>query len=228
MTQNKNYRVPDMKKKQYYPKPTGADKYNRRSFIFKSVYSSLGITLSAGLFTSNLTSCSNTKSSKDEIHKQLDELVDKYFPVFGTCSQTSFQALNETFNLKADEFVKALASLPGIALRGETCGAVSGCLLGIALVFEGDNIYDKEKQKLSREPSFDFCTKFEKEFGSTRCRDIIEHVTKKKYQVSKPEDYKKLSQDGAFKNCPGVVKKAVHIAADIIMEKLVLSPKTDK
>ena len=204
---------------QHYFKPSCADKCDRRSFINKSVCSSLGITLYTSLFISILTSCSSSKKSKEEIYKQLDELVDKYLPVFGTCSQTSFYALNETFNLKADKFVKALASFPGIALRGETCGAVSGSLLVIALVYEEDNINDKEKQRLSREPSFTFCSKFESEFGSTRCRDVIEHVTKKKYQISKPEDYKILFQDGVLEICPGVIKKALHIAAEIILEK---------
>ncbi len=205
---------------QHYLKPLCANKCDRRSFINKSVCSSLGITLYASLFISTLTSCSSSKKSKEEIYNQLDELVDKYLPVFGTCSQTSFYSLNEAFNLKADKIVKALASFPGIALRGETCGAVSGSLLAIALVYEEDKIKEKEKQGLSREPSFTFCSKFESEFGSTRCRDVIEHVTKKKYHISKPEDYNKLSQDGVLKICPGVIKKALHIASDIILEKL--------
>ena len=204
---------------QHHLKPSCADKCNRRSFINKSVCSSLGITLYTSLFISTLTSCSSSKKSKEEIYKQLNELVDKYLPVFGTCSETSFYALNETFNLKADKFVKALASFPGIAGRGETCGAVSGSLLAIALVYEEDNIKDKEKQRLSREPSFTFCSKFENEYGSTRCRDVIESVTGKKYNVTKPEDYKILRQDGALDNCDKVIKKALHIAAEIILEK---------
>ena len=109
--------------------------------------------------------------------------------------------------------------MPGIALRGETCGAVSGSLLGIALVYEDDNIYDKEKHGLSLEPSFSFCSKFESEFGSTRCRDVIEHVSGKKYNVAKPEDYELLGKEGVYIHCPAVIKKAVHIAAEIILEK---------
>ena len=195
------------------------NKCDRRSFINKSVCTSIGITLNTSLFISMLSSCSNHKKSKEEIFKQLDELVDEYLPVFGACSQTSFYALNQTFNLKADKLVKALASFPGIAFKGETCGAVSGSLLGIALVYEEDNSSDKEKQRLSKEPSINFCSRFEGEFGSTRCRDVIEHVTKKKYHISKPEDYEILAQEGVYKNCPGVIKKGVHIAAEIILEK---------
>ena len=58
--------------------------------MIKSVCSSLAITSYTSLFISSLTSCSGSKKSKEEIHKQLDELVDKYMPILGTCSQTSF------------------------------------------------------------------------------------------------------------------------------------------
>ena len=187
------------------------NKTSRRKFIC----SASAIAMGSAAFGINIPLNMNKKKSKEEIYKQLDELVDKYLPIFGTCSQTSFYALNETFHLKADKIVKALASFPGVAFRGETCGAVSGSLLGIALIFEEDN----PGNKLSRKPSKIFCSNFENEFGTTRCRDVIEHVTGKKYTISKEEDYGTLSRDGVYKHCPGVIKKALHDAADIILEK---------
>jgi C_GCAxxG_C_C family probable redox protein len=193
-------------------------KCNRRSFVIKSAASSLSISLFSSSFISAFAATVNSEKSKEEIHKQLDELVEEYFPQFGTCSQTSFYALNKVFKLKADKIVKGLTSFPGIALRGETCGAVTGSLLAIGLVYE-ENMIDKEKKRLSRQPSFKFCSEFEKEFSSTRCRDVIEHVSGKKYNITKPEDYIQLGQDGVYSYCPTVVKKAVHIAADIIFEK---------
>ena len=191
---------------------------SRRSFIVKSTCSSIGISLFSSSFISAFATTLKNKKTKEEIHQQLDELVDEYMPVFSTCSQTSFYALNETFKLKADKFVKSLASMPGVAFRGETCGAVTGSLLAIALVYE-EGIFDEEKKRLSRKPSFSFCSKFESEFGSTRCEEVISHVNQKQYKVSKPEDYQKLAEEGAYKDCSRVVKHAVHIAADIILEK---------
>jgi len=144
-------------------------------------------------------------------------LVDKSF--YNTCSQTSFYALNKIFNLKADIIVKALASFPGIAMRGETCGAVSGSLMGIALVYEDDKTDEKRKKRLSSKPSEIFCSKFESKYGSTRCRDVIKYNTGKEYSLTKREDYSAVLRDGAYKYCAGVIKEAVHNAADIIMEK---------
>ena len=199
--------------------PSCTNKCNRRSFIAKSIYTSLGIGLNTGLLIAASPTCSTGGKLDEEIFKVIDELVDKYFPVFGTCSQTSFYVLNNAFNLKAEEFVKALVSMPGIALRGETCGAVSGSLMAIALVYE-EEIFDEERKRLSQKPSYSFCTEFETEYSSTRCRDVIEHVSGKKYNVTKPEDYELLGQEGVYNHCPGVVKKAAHIAAKIILEKL--------
>jgi C_GCAxxG_C_C family probable redox protein len=189
---------------------------SRRKFL----YSASTIAIGSTAFGFDLPNTSSRQKSKEEIFKQLDELVDKYLPIFGACSQTSFYALNETFNLRADKIVKALASFPGIAFRGETCGAVSGCLLGIALVYEEDNPEKKATQRLSKKPSINFCSKFESEFGTTRCRDVIRHKTGKEYSISKPEDYELLSRDGVYKYCPGVIKIALHDAAEIILEKL--------
>jgi C_GCAxxG_C_C family probable redox protein len=191
------------------------NKTSRRKFIS----SASALALGSAAFGLNIPTESKKKRTKEEIYKQLDELVDKYLPVFGACSQTSFYALNKAFNLKADIIVKALASFPGIAMRGETCGAVSGSLMGIALVYEGDKYDEKGAKKLSLGPSETFCSKFENEFVSTRCRDVIKHNTGKEYVLTKKADYQAVSRDGGYKHCSGVIKEAVHYAADIIMEK---------
>ena len=197
---------------------TDQKKINRRTFFTQSVGCTVGLTLLAfpGIITEVLAA--KGYKSKEEIFKELDEMVDKYFPRFGTCSQTSFYALNKVFELNAEKFVKSLVSMPGIALRGETCGAVSGSLLAIAMVYEED-IFDDERKRLSRQPSFKFCSKFEDKYGTTRCRDVIESVTGKKYNLIKPEDYKLLGEKDVYKHCPGIVKDAVHYAAEIILEK---------
>ena len=190
-------------------------KTSRRKFIS----SASALALGSAIFGFRTPEEVKEKRSKEEIYRQLDELVDKYLPVYEACSQTSFYALNKTFNLKADIIVKALASFPGVALRGETCGAVSGSLMGIALVYEPDKIENKEKKGSSLKPSESLCSKFENKYGSTRCRDVIKYNTGKEYVLTKREDYDAVSRDGAFKHCAGVIKEAVHYAADLIMEK---------
>lgn len=175
--------------------------------------------MSPVLLGSAIESSPKKKLSAEELHKRLDEAVDKYGNIYGSCSQTSFIVLNEAFHLKSDNIVRGLAPFPGIALRGETCGAVSGSLMAIGLVYEDDIRKGKGKKGGSGKPSFDFCSKFESEFGSTRCRNVISKVNNKEYQVTKPEDYAILSDEKVYGHCVEVVKKAVHLAADIILAK---------
>jgi C_GCAxxG_C_C family probable redox protein len=205
-----------MKANRQQSQPQCKNKCNRRSFILKGSQLSAGIVLFPGLL--NSLNLNFQEQKKEEIYQKLDELVYKNFQVYGTCSQTAFSSLNEVFNLDAKNIIKALAPFPGIAMRGETCGAVSGCLMGIALVYEKDSD-NTERPKLSAGPSINFCTRFENEYGSTRCRDVIQKISNKEYKITKPEDYSIPAQEGALNNCPEVVKKAVHFAADIIMEK---------
>lgn len=199
--------------------PNCQNKCGRRAFIVKGSQLATGITLIPGILSLSATNISNQKRTREEIYRQMDELVSKNFPVYRTCSQTTFSTLNQVFNLDADNIIKALASFPGVAGRGETCGAVSGCLLGIALVYEKDSD-GTERPKFSKDPSTNFCNQFENSYGSTRCRDVILKVTKKNVQITKPEDYEILQKEGVLNNCPIVVKNALHIAADIILEKV--------
>ena len=60
----------------------------------------------------------------------------------GNCAQTSFAILNEEHDLDGDQILKALTPFPGIALRGETCGAVTGSLMALGLVYGRENLKD--------------------------------------------------------------------------------------
>lgn len=188
--------------------PFIAEKANRRSFLSKCALGSAGF-----LFLRKI----KVWDDPNEVYLQIDILVDKYFGVYRTCSQTAFQVLNEIFNLDADNITSALASFPGLAYRGETCGVVTAGLLAIGLVYE-ENTGGTEQMKLSYEPSLEFCAAFENEFGTTRCEDVIATISKEKHVVSKSEDYGKLAQQGVLNHCPALLKKSLKLAADRIIK----------
>ena len=56
----------------------------------------------------------------------LNAKVTEYLKLSGNCAQTTFLTLQEGFNLEGGAILKALTPFPGIGLRGETCGAVTG------------------------------------------------------------------------------------------------------
>jgi C_GCAxxG_C_C family probable redox protein len=60
----------------------------------------------------------------------------------------------------------------GIALRAETCGAVSGSILALGFFFEPSVQGEKRKAGSSLEYAGVFFDRFEKEFGSNRCKGV--------------------------------------------------------
>ena len=60
----------------------------------------------------------------------------------GNCAQTSFAVLQEEFSLEGGPILRALTPFPGVALRGETCGAVIGSLMAIGMVYGRDSLDD--------------------------------------------------------------------------------------
>jgi len=75
----------------------------------------------------------------------------------GNCAQTSFYVLQEEFGLDGQKILKALIPFPGLALRGETCGAVTGSLMAIGLVFGRDSLDDWKGYTDSLRPARHFC-----------------------------------------------------------------------
>lgn len=87
------------------------------------------------------------------------------------CAQTSFAVLQQQFDLDGDAVLKALTPFPGVALRGETCGAVTGCLMAIGLVHGRDRLDDRTGYLAALVPARRFCRKFEEANGQHRVRE---------------------------------------------------------
>ena len=156
-------------------------------------------------------------ASRDEVLKKVTEKTLQVLLQSGNCAQTSFLVLKEQFNLDDGKILKALTPFPGVALRGETCGAVIGSLMALGLVFGRDNIDDMPGYVRSLPPARKFCRQFEKEQGSTMCGDILEAKLGKKYNLANPIESAMYLSSGGPEKCAEVVASAVRIAAEIMM-----------
>lgn len=194
---------------------------NRRAFLSKGAGCTAGLTLLAfpGIITEVLAA--NGDKSYEDILKELEEKITKFLPMYRSCALASFAALNDQFKLNADNNT-LLALMPftgGIALRGETCGAVSGSMLAIGYYFESMNRKGEEGVGSSMKYGGMFFDKFTKEFDSTRCREVVKHQYGRYYDFTKPEEQKLFMEASEKSNkCLEVVQKAVLIAGDIILK----------
>lgn len=163
----------------------------------------------------------NRKLPRELVHQLLDQKVDLYMQLSHHCAQSSFMALKEQFGLEGGEIVKALTPLTGIAERGETCGAVSGPLMVMGLVYgRGEQqLSDWDTYRASLVPAGKFCEKFEAVYGSTMCHEIQKGEFWRCYHLTDPDELREFQEADATGHCSEVVKQAVRIAADILLDE---------
>jgi len=167
----------------------------------------------------------NRQMPRDLVMKMLDQKVDHYMQLSHHCAQSSFLALKEQFGLKGEQVIKALTPMPGIAERGETCGAVTGPLMAMGLIY-GRGLHqleDWEAYQQSLIPTGAYCEMFEKEFGTTLCHEVQEVKFGRCYRLTDPEELQDFQNAGATDKCSEVVRKAVRMAAEIILKDKSLS-----
>jgi C_GCAxxG_C_C family probable redox protein len=159
-------------------------------------------------------------NSKEEITEVLDPKVMEHLSLCGNCAQTTFLVLQEAFNLDGESILKALTPFPGIALMGETCGAVTGSLMALGLIYGRDkeNLNNWQAYLNSLPPARKFCRQFEKELGSTMCSKIVETEFGRKFNLADPMEAMEWMNCGALEKCSEVIQKGVRFASQIILE----------
>ena len=156
--------------------------------------------------------------SKEQLHAMLDQRVNMLMEKSHNCAQSSYFVLSEQFGLGGDDILKALTPLPGMAERGETCGALTGALMAMGMIYGRENLEDWEKYRSSLIPTNKFCSRFQEELGSTLCCQIQERAFGKSFNLMDPEQLREFQKAGATGRCSRVVQKACRLAADIILE----------
>jgi C_GCAxxG_C_C family probable redox protein len=167
----------------------------------------------------------NRQMPRDLVMQMLDQKVEHYMQLTHHCAQSSFMVLNDQFGLGGTEIFKALTPMPGIAERGETCGAVTGPLMAMGLIYGRDlhHMDDWDAYQRSLIPTRQFCDQFEKEFGTTLCSKVQEGKFGRCYRLSDPAQLQEFQNAGATEKCSEVVQSAVHMAAIVILDDTTLS-----
>ena len=148
--------------------------------------------------------------------KRLAQAARETLARCGNCAQTAFAVLQEEFDLDGDTILKALTPFPGIALRGETCGAVVGSLMAIGLVYGRDDLEDWHAYIASLSPARRFTRHFEVLNGSNDCEHILEGKLGRTFDLADAGQAGEYVEAGGPAVCAEVLAGAVRIAAEII------------
>lgn len=114
------------------------------------------------------------KKIVDKLNKEELEYSEEIRPLYHkNCAEILLMAANEKYNLDLDNrLIKAICPFGGGIQCEKTCGALSGAVAALGLMFTEDRPTINEKMK---ERTKKMVEEFEKEFGSLECSYIKEH-----------------------------------------------------
>ncbi|MBN2028222.1 MAG: C_GCAxxG_C_C family protein [Actinobacteria bacterium] len=157
-------------------------------------------------------------ASIEEILERLERQAGDYLEAYGSCAQGTLRALQEEFGLGNAEVLKAATAMPGVALRGETCGAVIGPVMALGMAFGRDKPEDYEAFLRALRAAHSFCRQFEAEFGSCMCEGVQKRLFGRYFDLTDPTQMGEFAAAGAAKQCRIPAGKAVRIAGKMILE----------
>ena len=161
-------------------------------------------------------------ANKQEVLDRVQKRAEEYEQVNQNCAKSPALAVMEEFGFGDIRIITVLSSLPGVALTGETCGAVLGGLALLSTYFGGDNLLDYSANARSYAQSRKFLYLFENEMGTTKCRHIHEDlIFGKYYNVADPkEGYPAFVSDKGFEKCALPSGVSARICAEIIIQDM--------
>ena len=161
------------------------------------------------------------KAPREELLNKVEETAHDYEKEFHGCSRCVFKALQGYLDLGDGISLKASAPLAaGVAMRGETCGALLGGLLAVGIITAQEDLKDSNALNNSLAAGFRLARKVEKEFGTTNCTKIQTERLGRFYSLADPEQYKAFIEAGGYVECPKVVGKIARMTAEFILDYL--------
>jgi C_GCAxxG_C_C family probable redox protein len=157
--------------------------------------------------------------SREELLDKIEKEAHDYERDFHGCSRCVLKPLQDNLDLGDEASLKASTTLAaGVAMRGETCGALLGGLLAVGIATASEDLKDVNALTNSLAAGFRLARNVEKEFGTTNCTKIQTDKLGRFYSLADPEQYKAFIEAGGYKECPKVVAKIARMTANFILD----------
>lgn len=127
------------------------------------------------------------------------------------CSQVVTGEFADKMKLDQDQARKIASCFGGGMMCGETCGAVTGALMVIGMVYGHSREGDQEQKDLMTAKTAEFKKLFLENYPSCMCRDLLGH------DISKPGELDRVLEKGLLTEfCPRVVEDVIRILEKMI------------
>ncbi len=138
--------------------------------------------------------------------------VDYYGRTFN-CSQGVFTTYAIEHGIDEKLALKLATNFGGGARKGEMCGAVSGALMVLGLLYGHSESEDPDTKARAYAMSEEYMNRFIRRNGSVVCRELLG------YDLSKPEEKVVILEKDLFRTfCPDMIRSAVEILDELIEE----------
>jgi len=153
---------------------------------------------------------------------KIGEAAYAYEKIYHGCSQCVLAPLQDCLRLgNRDSFKAATALAGGVARMGTTCGSLVGGIMAISLAFGREALEDAATSQgytRAMDLGVELCLRFEKEFGSTQCREIQRSLFGRSFDLRNPRERKEFQSAGSYEKCPQVARRAAELAAEVILD----------
>jgi C_GCAxxG_C_C family probable redox protein len=157
--------------------------------------------------------------SREELLDKIEKEAHDYERDFHGCSRCVLKPLQDNLDLGDEASLKASTTLAaGVAMRGETCGALLGGLLAVGIATASEDLKDVNALTNSLASGFRLARNVEKELGTTNCTKIQTDKLGRFYSLADPEQYKAFIEAGGYRECPKVVGKIARMTAEFILD----------
>ena len=141
------------------------------------------------------------------------ETATRYYAYAFACSQAVFAAFGKEMGLTEDQCLKIGGAFGGGMARQQlTCGAVTGAMMVIGLLYgrgQGDEVSQKE---ITYEKTNELFKEFQSRNGSLNCKDLLQG-----FNLNDPGELKKIQELGLFQtSCVKYIQDVVEIVEQMM------------
>ena len=138
----------------------------------------------------------------------------QYFGEKFHCSQSVLAAFADECGITEEQALKLGACFGGGMRKGEVCGACTGALMVLGLLYGQYDSKDLDSRMTANKVNDEMMERFSKKCGSYICNDLL------KCDISTPEGVQYALDNKLFVEfCPLMVENAVEILEEILKEQ---------
>lgn len=127
------------------------------------------------------------------------------------CAQAIVATYGPDFGLSRETALKISSSFGGgMGRLGYTCGAISGSLMILGLIYGYADAKDSETKRRVYEMVREFIDLFKEKWKSTECRELL------RAEIHTKNGYKQACEKGLFRRCDRYVQTAAEILEEML------------